>query len=173
MGYLNPFERSGYKEFADAASGAGVDGVLVVDLPPGSSPEFELALKSADLDQILLIAPNSSTERMQAICEAASGFVYFVSVKGVTGNKSAEVDHVSNQVNAARSMTELPLGIGFGIRTPEAAQQAARHADAVIVGSALVDIVAEGGSESEKVSRGLTGLCAQLRAALDAVADAA
>ena len=173
MGYLNPFERAGFTPFAERAAKAGVDGVLVVDLPPEEAREFHDALDASGLDQVFLVAPNSSAERVARICGYASGFVYYVSVKGVTGDKQLDVGDVGARIAATRVAAPVPVGIGFGIKTPRAAAEAARLADAVIVGSALVELIEACGSDLAQARVRLQDFVAQLRAAVDAEATVA
>ncbi len=169
MGYLNPFEHLGAKVFTARATDAGVDGVLIVDLPPEESAEFRRELDKADLDQIFLIAPNSDADRIRTVCEYASGFVYFVSVKGVTGDKALVVDEINTGIAEVCAISNLPVGVGFGIKTPEAAAAAATIADAVIVGSALVELIEDNGADTLTLER----FVADLRQAIDAPAVAA
>ena len=169
MGYLNPFEHLGANAFAARAADAGVDGVLIVDLPPEESFEFRDELARADLDQIFLIAPNSDAERIRTVCEYASGFVYFVAVKGVTGDKTLDVDEINTRIAEVCVIADLPVGIGFGIKTPEAAAAAATVADAVIVGSALVELIEHKGADAGILEQFVAGL----RQAIDASAVAA
>ena len=166
MGYLNPFEHMGAKRFAALASSAGVDGVLVVDLPPEEAVTFNAEVTAEGLDQVFLVAPNSPPARMRQVCSAASGFVYFVSVKGVTGTKAAAMDEVSACVAEIRKAGNLPIGIGFGIRTAASAVQAAHLADAVIVGSAIVELIENGGGRAA-VSSAIEDFVTSLRSALD------
>ncbi|MSR16006.1 MAG: tryptophan synthase subunit alpha [Gammaproteobacteria bacterium] len=141
MGYLNPIERMGYQSFAQRAAAAGVDGVLTVDLPPEEASEYAQAFHEFGLDQIYSLAPTSDADRMRRIVAAASGFVYYVSVKGVTGAKTFEIDDVRQKISALRALTTLPVGVGFGVKTPEIAAALSSVCDAVIVGSALVEII--------------------------------
>lgn len=164
MGYLNPFEHLGARVFSERAASAGVDGVLIVDLPPEEAADFHAALNKANLDQIFLIAPNSQPERIRRICEFASGFVYFVGVKGVTGEKAIDVDAISGRISETCAITTLPVGIGFGIKTPESARNAAVLADAVIVGSAVVESIEQGGADPVTLEH----FVSQLRTAIDA-----
>lgn len=166
MGYLNPFEHLGASVFSERAVSAGVDGVLIVDLPPEEATDFHNALNRANLDQIFLIAPNSDAERIGRICEFASGFVYFVAVKGVTGDKELNVGSVGARVSEVCATTELPVGVGFGIKTPESAGRAAELADAVIVGSAVVELIEQGGADPVALER----FVSRLRSAVDASA---
>jgi len=173
MGYLNPFEHAGAAAFAARAAAAGVDGILVVDLPPEEAAEFNAALAAAGLDQVFLVAPNSSRARIERICAFASGFVYFVAVKGVTGDKAVDVAEIEARIAETRQLSRLPVGIGFGIRTAAAARDAARLSDAIIVGSALVDAIEQGGADHAATATTLERFVAELRAAVDARADAA
>ncbi len=171
MGYLNPFEHMGAARFAARAAAAGVDGVLVVDLPPEEAAEFNAALVDAGIDQIFLVAPNSSLERIRTVCALASGFVYFVSVKGVTGGKALAVEDIRQQIELTRDIAGIPVGVGFGIRTPQAAAQAAGIADAIIVGSAIVELIADGGPAAA-IADNTESFVASLRRAIDDRIDA-
>jgi len=150
MGYTNSVEAMGTARFVDQAARAGVDALLLVDLPPEEGAETARLLRAAGLHSIHLVSPTTSPARRRVICESASGFVYYVAVKGTTGGASADVEAVRRDVAALRALTSLPIGIGFGIRTPAAAARMAAIGDAVIVGSALVERVdAHTGSEQE------------------------
>ncbi|MGR8921293.1 MAG: tryptophan synthase subunit alpha [Gammaproteobacteria bacterium] len=172
MGYLNPFEHMGAARFAERAAAAGVDGALVVDLPPEEAAEFHADLVAAGLDQVFLVAPNSPVERIRKICEYASGFVYFVAVKGVTGDKAVAVDDIREAIETTRGVAGIPVGLGFGIRNPESAAAAAAISDAIIVGSAIVELIERGGSTAAVAAR-IEQFVGSLRAAVDACADAA
>jgi tryptophan synthase alpha chain len=139
MGYLNPVEQMGYQVFAEAADAAGVDGVIIVDCPPEESADLVEALDVARLSLIRLATPTSDDERLKVIARGTSGFVYYVSVAGVTGVKEAVAGDVAPAVARVRNATGLPVAVGFGVKTPERAAEIARVADAVVVGSALVD----------------------------------
>ncbi len=167
MGYLNPLEIMGYETFAKAASEAGVDGVLTVDLPPEEASELRTALRPAKLDPIFLLSPTSTAERIQRICDAASGFVYYVSVKGITGAASLDTDAVSAKLKEIRQSTDLPIGVGFGIKDAASAKAVGAMADAVIVGSALVNRVEEHANEPERIAPAVSELLSGMRAALD------
>lgn len=167
MGYLNPVEVMGYEAFAEAAAGAGADGVLTVDLPPEESHDLLQALRSRQLDPIFLVAPTSNRARIERICAAASGFVYYVSLKGVTGAASLDVGAVADKVNDIRAATDLPIGVGFGIRDAQSAARVAQVADAVIVGSALVQVIAEHGAQPQTMTRQLQDLLRSMRTAMD------
>ncbi|EIJ41953.1 tryptophan synthase, alpha subunit [Beggiatoa alba B18LD] len=138
MGYLNPIEIMGYHQFAQRAEQAGVDGVLTVDLPPEESTELGQALKAHHLLPIFLLAPTSTEERIKRICTQAGGYLYYVSLKGVTGSANLDTVAVQEKIQQIRQYTQLPIGVGFGIRDAETAGKIAKISDAVIVGSALV-----------------------------------
>ena len=138
MGYLNPVEIMGYETFTKAAQAAGVDGLLTVDLPPEESAEVLPLFRQYGIDPIYLLSPTTTEKRVQTICQYASGFVYYVSVKGVTGSGALNIDAVNEKLAMISQHTQLPLAVGFGIKTPETAAQMAKTADAVVVGSALV-----------------------------------
>jgi tryptophan synthase alpha chain len=168
MGYLNPVEVWGYPGFAAAAASAGVDGVLTVDMPPEEANGLTTALRTEGLDAIFLLAPTSSAARIEKVCRSASGFVYYVSFKGVTGANRLDVDAVAAKLEEVRKHTDLPLGVGFGIRDPESAARVARVADAVVVGSALVGRIADLGDRPETIAPVLAQTLAAMRAAIDA-----
>ena len=173
MGYLNPFEHIGAARFAERAKAAGVDGVLVVDLPPEEAEEFNRVAKAAGVDQVFLVAPNTTSERISMICNYASGFVYFVAVKGVTGDKAVDVELINARIAETRRLASLPVGIGFGIRTPQSAAASAASADAIIVGSALVEIIEQHGTDINAAASALEGFVRSLREAIDGKAHAA
>lgn len=173
MGYLNPVAIMGYENFAKAASKAGVDGVLTVDIPPEEATELTRALRDADIDPIFLLAPTSSSERISLIANAASGFVYYVSLRGVTGAAHLDVAAVKDQLQAIRAKTTLPVGVGFGINSPETAAAVASVADAVVVGSALVNRIGDLAEEREKIMTDVPKFLATLRSAMDQVGAAA
>lgn len=167
MGYLNPIEAMGYAAFAKAAAEAGVDGVLTVDMPPEEADALLAALRAHGLDPIFLLAPTSSAERMQKICASASGFVYYVSLKGVTGSASLDTDAVAEKLVQIRRATDLPIGVGFGIRDANSAARVAAVADAVVVGSAVMKKVAEFGSQPDRISKEIASLLSEMRHAMD------
>lgn len=141
MGYLNPVERMGFDHFANAASSVGVDAVLTVDMPPQESVGYFDALQAKGLDRIFLVSPTTPISRLRAVNEKGSGFVYYVSLKGVTGSKELDVDDVALQMQRLKGEINLPIGIGFGIRNGETAAAMAKQGAAVIVGSALVSLI--------------------------------
>jgi tryptophan synthase alpha chain len=151
MGYYNPFFKFGLKSFTRAAQAAGVDGLLVVDLPPEEAGEMKTHTDRAGLDLIFLLAPTSGPERIDSIVKHATGFIYYVSLTGVTGVRSTLDRSIRNQLETIRKKSPLPIGVGFGISTPEHAKTVARWADAVVVGSALIKIISGSTSKAEAV----------------------
>lgn len=139
MGYLNLIEAFGYERWVKAAVAAGVDGEIIVDLPPEEAEELKGFMDGVGLDLIFLVAPTTAAERLDLICGAARGFVYYVSLTGVTGAASRNDQGVKAHIDVLKAKTRLPVGVGFGIRDAASASAIARFADAVIVGSALVD----------------------------------
>jgi len=141
MGYLNPIEIMGYKNFVKTAKTVKVDGVLTVDLPPEEASEFCKLLHSRAIAPIFLLAPTTTPERIKRICEQSDGYLYYVSLKGVTGSAKLNVTSVAEKVAEIRKYTKLPIGVGFGIKDAETAAQIAQISDAVIVGSAIVQLI--------------------------------
>ncbi|HKY92845.1 MAG TPA: tryptophan synthase subunit alpha [Nevskiaceae bacterium] len=170
MGYLNPIERFGVPEFARAARDAGVDGVLVVDLAVEEAPEFTPAFKAAGLDLIFLLAPTSTPARIRLVAEQASGYLYYVSLKGVTGSANLDVGSVADKLSEIRAITKLPLAVGFGIRDAESAGRVGAVSDGVVVGSALVHEVGAHGKAPETLPGLLRDKLKPMRSALDALA---
>ncbi|SIT10127.1 tryptophan synthase subunit alpha [Neptunomonas antarctica] len=168
MGYLNPVEALGYENFAEKASAAGVDGVLTVDLPPEESAEFAAIMKQYALDVIYLLAPTTEESRIQQVCEFGSGYVYYVSVKGVTGSAALDVNEVAGKLEIIRRHTDMPVCVGFGIRDGESAAAVSKIADGVIVGSVLVNAIAEKVTHPEQINADVAVIIAQMRSAMDA-----
>jgi len=152
MGYLNPLVTWGFEAFAQAAAQAGVDGMIVVDCPPEEADPLADALEANGMALIFLTTPTSDDKRLPTVIRRASGFVYYVSVAGVTGVKEADAQAVAPNVERIRKASGLPVAVGFGIKTPERASAIAQVADAVVVGSALVDEVAEAVDLNEDVT---------------------
>jgi len=167
MGYLNPVEVMGYSVFATVASKSGVDGVLTVDLPPEEANGLLEALRGADIDPIFLLAPTSTQERITKIVQSASGFVYYVSLKGVTGAASLDMVSVANKIAEVRRATNLPIGVGFGVRNADSAAAVAKVADAVVVGSAIVSRI-EAAKPQDVISE-VSNFISELRAAINTV----
>ena len=167
MGYLNPVEVMGYKAFATQAAEAGVDGVLTVDLPPEEAGPLVQELRHQNIDPIFLLAPTSSAERIAKICASASGFVYYVSLKGVTGAATLDVQSVAAKLEQIRRITDLPVGVGFGIRDGATAARVAAVADAVVVGSALVSKIGALAGMPDKIPAEAAAALAEMRRAMD------
>jgi tryptophan synthase alpha chain len=166
MGYANPVERMGYGVFAQAAKAAGVDGVLTVDIPPEESFGVADVFKAAGLDPIFLLSPTTPEARVERVAEAAGGFIYYVSLKGVTGSANLDTDEVSHKLEMVRRHCTLPVGVGFGIRDAATAEAVARIADAVVVGSRIVNEI-ETAPEGEVIQR-VKALVLDLRRGVDA-----
>jgi tryptophan synthase alpha chain len=161
MGYYNPIFVYGVERFIADAKAAGVDGLIVVDLPPEHNDELCEPAQSAGIDFIRLTTPTTDDDRLPTVLAGSSGFVYYVSVAGVTGAGAATLDHVEQAVARLRRHTDLPLCIGFGIRTPEHAAEVAKRAEGAVVGSALIDKIAEAQSPQQAID-GVLGLCREL-----------
>lgn len=161
MGYYNPIFVYGVERFISDAKEAGVDGLIVVDLPPEHNDELCEPAQSAGIDFIRLTTPTTDDDRLPTVLAGSSGFVYYVSVAGVTGAGAATMDHVEEAVTRLRRHTDLPVCIGFGIRTPEHAAEVAKRAEGAVVGSALIDKIAEAKSPQQAID-GVLGLCREL-----------
>ncbi len=167
MGYANPIEAMGLEKFASAAAQAGVDGVLVVDYPPEEAASFGAAMKAHGMDPIFLLAPTSSAERIAHVAEIASGYVYYVSLAGVTGSGALNVDAVAERLPLIREKTGLPVGVGFGIRDASTAARIAAIADAVVVGSRIIEEIEK--STAETACANVRTLVADIRRGVDEV----
>jgi len=165
MGYANPIEHMGVSEFARAAAAAGVDGVLVVDYPPEEGGELAQALQQAQVDEVFLLAPTSSSERVALVARAARGYVYYVSLKGVTGAGNLDLDDVAANVKRIKQQINLPVGVGFGIRDGATARAVGGVADAVVVGSRIVQEIES--STRANVAANVERLVRELREAMD------
>ena len=173
MGYLNLIEVAGYEAFARRAADAGIDGVITVDMPPEEGEGYISALAGEGLDPVFLVAPTSTSERIAKIGAVASGFVYYVSLKGVTGAANLDVDSVRQKVEAIRKLIDLPIGVGFGISDAESAAQVSACSDAVVVGSAIVKRMAahqqHDPGQTELIIRDVSDLLVSMRTAMDAI----
>jgi len=171
MGYLNPVEMMGYTRFTQRAAEVGVDGVLVVDMPPEEAGEFAPMLKSRHIDLIYLIAPTTDKERIKLINDKASGYLYYVSIKGVTGASTLDVDAVAQKLAEIKTISDLPVGVGFGIKDAATAQAVARVADAVVVGSALVSQVAISEHDHAQVKSNISTILREMRIMMDSSSE--
>jgi tryptophan synthase alpha chain len=170
MGYANPIERMGTEAFAKAASEAGVDGVLVVDYPPEECANFAEQMRSAGIDPIFLLAPTSTDERIAEVGKIASGYVYYVSLKGVTGAANLDVSSIASKIPAIKSRVPLPVGVGFGIRDAQTARSVAEVSDAVVIGSRIVQLLEQAAPDT--AAETLTRFVAEVREALDSIGTA-
>lgn len=166
MGYANPIEAIGATVFADRAKAADVDGVITVDYPPEECGDFVNALRARDIDPVFLLSPTTEPKRVDLIVNQASGFVYYVSLKGVTGAANLNIVEVSERVKSIRQQTNLPVGVGFGIRDAATAKATAAIADAVVVGSRMVQAIET--SNDENLLTNVAALMDELKAAVDA-----
>ncbi len=167
MGYANPIEAMGADRFVEGAGRAGVDGVLVVDYPPEECASFSSLVRSHGMDQIFLLAPTSSDARMAEVAALASGYLYYVSLKGVTGSAQLDLADVAEKILRIRRHTKLPVGVGFGIRDAATAKAVARFADAVIIGSAIIEKLEQARAGEQISSAG--GFMREIREALDSI----
>ncbi|HNZ56903.1 MAG TPA: tryptophan synthase subunit alpha [Methylophilaceae bacterium] len=166
MGYANPIEAIGAVNFADRAKAADVDGVITVDYPPEECGEFVKELRARDIDPVFLLSPTTEPSRVDLIVNQASGFVYYVSLKGVTGAANLDIAEVSQRVAGIRQQTNLPVGVGFGIRDAATAKATAAIADAVVVGSRMVQVIEA--SNNENLLSNVATLMQELKTAVDA-----
>ncbi len=165
MGYANPVEHMGYAQFADAAVSAGVDGLLTVDIPPEEASDLNVQLKRVGIDNIFLLAPTTTDVRARQICELATGYLYYVSLKGVTGAGNIDAVEVREKLAHFRTLTALPLCVGFGIKDAESARAISETADGVVVGSVLVDQMVQLGSSAE-TPQAVANIIATIRSAI-------
>jgi tryptophan synthase alpha chain len=165
MGYANPIEAMGAERFAERAQSAGVDGVLVVDYPPEEGRELVAQLQRRGIDSIFLLSPTSDQERIASVGRAASGYVYYVSLKGVTGAATLDVSDLAAKIPQLRSHIKLPIGVGFGIRDAQTAKAVAQLSDAVVIGSRLVQEIES--SAPQALLANIRGLVSGIRKAID------
>lgn len=166
MGYANPVEAMGLERFADCAKEAGVDGVLTVDYPPEECTEFVSLLKARGIDPIFLLSPTTEPGRVETIVKQACGFVYYVSLKGVTGAQNLDIKEVADRVETIRGKTTLPIGVGFGVRDAATAKAIAAISDAVVVGSRMVQAIEQ--SNETNLIANVAALTSELRNAINA-----
>lgn len=167
MGYANPIEIIGSVNFANKAKEADVDGVITVDYPPEECVEFVEELRARDIDPVFLLSPTTEPKRVDLIVSQASGFVYYVSLKGVTGAANLDVTEVKSRVKSIREKTDLPVGVGFGIRDAATAKATAEIGDAVVVGSRLVQVIES--SNKDNILQNVAALMDELKSAVDSV----
>ena len=168
MGYANPIERMGYAVFADKAAAAGVDGVIIVDLPPEEAILLNHELKRVDIDMIFLLAPNTTPARIKEIVSMATGFIYYVALKGVTGASHLNTDAVKHKLTEIRQYTDLPICVGFGIKDATAVQSVTKYADGAVIGSILVDQIGALSNEgSDTISPAIGEMVKNIRQGLD------
>ncbi|MEH6722458.1 MAG: tryptophan synthase subunit alpha [Qipengyuania sp.] len=161
MGYANPMIRRGPEWFAQAAKDAGVDGVICVDIPPEEDDALGPELRTAGIAPIRLATPTTDDKRLPAVVEGSEGFLYYVAVAGITGMQQAAIESIEANVSRIKAATDIPVAVGFGVRTPEQAGEIARVADGVVVGSALVELVAEHGTDAPAKLRALASSLAE------------
>jgi tryptophan synthase alpha chain len=166
MGYANPIERMGVAVFAKAAQAAGVDGVLVVDYPPEEAVEQAALFKANGLAPIFLLSPTTTDTRIQSVAAVAQGYIYYVSIKGITGAASLDVGAVARKIATIRQHTALPLGVGFGISSPESAAAVGKVADAVVIGSKIIQLMEAAGHDGAVAA--VSTFIASVRHAMDA-----
>ena len=165
MGYANPIEAMGVEKFVAGARQAGVDGVIVVDYPPEECEQFAALAKKASIDPIFMLAPTSTDKRIEQVGRVGSGYLYYVSLRGVTGASHLDFSEVSRKIPQIRAATRLPIGVGFGIRDAQSAREVAEAADAVVIGSRIIQEI-EAGAAEQAVSR-VTAFLRPIRQALD------
>lgn len=167
MGYLNPIEVLGYEVFANAAQKADIDGVLTVDMPPEEAEQYVALLKARAIDPIFLLAPNSSDERIRKMDAVGSGYLYYVSLKGVTGAGHLNTSDVKSKLQQIRAITQLPVGIGFGVKDAETARTVSGLGDGVVVGSALISKIEANLDNHDTARREIVELLESMRLAMD------
>lgn len=168
MGYANPVEAMGLERFAEAAKAAGVDGVLVVDYPPAEAQPLVELLDARGLDTIFLLSPTTTDARLEEVARLGRGYLYYVSLRGVTGASNIDLADVAARVQRVRELTSLPVGVGFGIRDAQSARAIGSAADAVVIGSALIEVIEK--APRDKAARQAAAFLVPIRAALDEIA---
>jgi len=164
MGYVNPIEAIGIEHFVGLIKDADVDGVITVDYPPEESKAFVALLKKQDIDSIFLLSPTTENSRIKLITEQATGFLYYVSLKGVTGSANIDINQVSERVNNIKKYSDLPIAVGFGVRDAETSKQVALISDAVVIGSRIINEV-ENSTQEDLLGR-IRGLLSEIKSAI-------
>ncbi|MDO6459433.1 tryptophan synthase subunit alpha [Granulosicoccaceae sp. 1_MG-2023] len=167
MGYANPIEITGHEDFARQAQAAGVDGVITVDMPPEESVDLSASFEKHAIDPIFLLSPTTPDHRIEAVTQYGRGFIYYVSLKGVTGSSQLDTGDVAERVGHIKTLTDLPVGVGFGISDPASAASVATLADAVVVGSAIVKRIAACGTDRARLLEEVPAFVGSLRQAID------
>ena len=167
MGYLNPIERMGYDLFAKKANEAGVDAILVVDLPHEEAKDVVSIFKKNNLESIFLVAPNTNADRIKKILEYASGFLYYVSLKGVTGASSLNINKTLEKLEDIKNSVDIPLAVGFGIKDANTAELLSKNADAIVIGSAIVNIIEKSQNDKVQVNNDIMDLLNPIRLKLN------
>lgn len=170
MGYANPIEAMGAQTFITAAAEAGVDGVLVVDYPPEECTDFAASARAAGISPIFLLAPTSPAQRFADVARVGSGYIYYVSLKGVTGSGQLDIDEVAARIPQIRAAVGMPVGVGFGIRDADSARRIGAVADAVVIGSRIIEEIES--SPADQLAARVTTFMRELRTALDSLAPA-
>ena len=165
MGYANPIEAIGAQNFVDRAKDSDVDGIITVDYPPEECKQFTKLLKEKSIDSIFLLSPTTELDRVKLIIEQASGFLYYVSLKGVTGAANIDIEQVKSKVGMIRELTNLPIGVGFGVRDAATAKEVAKISDAVVVGSRMVQEIEN--SNQDNLIHNISKLMKELREAVN------
>jgi tryptophan synthase alpha chain len=169
MGYLNSVEKMGYREFVHRAAAAGVDGMILINLPPEEAVELRELMRARDLDLIFLIAPTTTPERIRVIASRAGGFIYYVALKGVTGASHLRTDGIAEQIALIRSHTDIPIMIGFGIKDGTSARMVAPLADGIAVGTSLVMTMERHRQQPDRIAPALREQLLEIRTAIDSV----
>ncbi len=167
MGYLNPIEMMGYEIFAKRAGSAGINGIIIVNLPPEEAGDLPKVLEDSGIETVYLLAPTTTDERAAYICKESRGFVYYVSLKGTTGASTLDIDDVKDKMSRFRSMSEIPVMVGFGIKDGSSAKAVAEVADGAVVGTAVVKLMEENQGNSEDINTSVGSFIRELRAAID------
>lgn len=167
MGYLNPIEAMGYEQFADAARQADIDGVITVDMPPEEAEEYVALLGTQNIDPVFLLSPNSNDERIKKVAAVTSGYLYYVSLKGVTGAKHLDTDEVARKLQQIRANTDLPVTVGFGVKDAQTAKTVAKIADGVVVGSVVVNKIETNLGKPEIARQEIVELLTGMRQVMD------
>jgi tryptophan synthase alpha chain len=167
MGYLNPIEAMGYEQFATVARQADIDGVITVDMPPEEADEYVALLGAQNIDPVFLLSPNSTDERIKKVAAVTRGYLYYVSLKGVTGAKHLDTEEVARKLQQIRANTSLPVTVGFGVKDAQTAKKVAEISDGVVVGSVVVSKIETNLTKPEIAHQEIVGLLAEMRQAMD------